>query len=88
MYILIVIEISIKADTYSENSELKRIEILMEVHDSIVDAANEVNSNYSVQILICLAVLLIKTVFALFFAYFEQFVSKIIVYNSVNLQFF
>jgi len=53
---------------------LRKVETLMQVHDSIIDAANEVNTNYSFQILICLTVLFIKTVFAVFFAYFEQFV--------------
>ncbi|KAF2889885.1 hypothetical protein ILUMI_16288 [Ignelater luminosus] len=53
---------------------LKKIETLMQVHDSIVDAASDLNDIYSFQILICLSVMFIKTVFAVFFSYFELLV--------------
>lgn len=52
----------------------KKIPTLMEVYDSLVDVAADVNTNYTFQILVCFTLLFIKTVFAIFFAYYEYFI--------------
>ncbi|XP_031338981.1 putative gustatory receptor 28b [Photinus pyralis] len=57
-----------------ESKNSKKIATLMEVYDSLVDLANDINRNYTFQILICFTLLFIKTVFAIFFAYYEYFV--------------
>lgn len=65
----------VKAKELPTSVVLRKIETLMQVHDSIVDAASDLNDIYSLQILICLTVMFIKTVFAVFFSYFELSVS-------------
>ncbi|KAF5292298.1 hypothetical protein FQA39_LY03332 [Lamprigera yunnana] len=61
----------------SEVKMVQKIQTVMEVHDSLLDAGNDINLIYSFQILVCLTLLFIKTVFSLFFAYFEQFARQV-----------
>nr|WKF45109.1 gustatory receptor 1 [Podabrus annulatus] len=58
----------------TKTTTIRKIETLMEVYDSTVDVASEINSSYSFQVLICLAILFIKLVFGINFAYLELFI--------------
>ncbi|XP_063919191.1 putative gustatory receptor 28b [Zophobas morio] len=61
---------------YQLKHGLKRIELLMELHDCLTDVGNKVNDTFTIQILSCFTAQFLTEVFTIFYVYYEILVLK------------
>ncbi|RZC37521.1 7tm 7 domain containing protein [Asbolus verrucosus] len=51
---------------------LKRTELLMEIHDYLIDVGNKLNDSFTIQILSCFTAQFLTEVFTVFYVYYES----------------
>lgn len=67
-------------DLKNINHSLRRIELLMEIHDFLTDIGNKLNFGFTLQIVICFAGMFLNIVFSTFYLYYETLVG--IIFNQ------
>jgi hypothetical protein len=61
---------------YQMKHGLRRIELLMELHDYLTDVGNKLSDSFTLQILSCLTAQFLTTVFTVFYLYYESMILK------------